>query len=125
RADEAYSPALLRQLLQQMMGQFAAGGACIALFDASTDQMVIRMHVRARGSNATPAHAGMEPERIHSAGRRTTIQLSPAPTISGGLRHQSQPLEKLDIVPVYNSDLFAVGAHYPIDHDMIGYAWRT
>ncbi len=54
RADEAYSPALLRQFLQQMMGQFTASGVCIALFDESTGQMVIRMHVRARGTNSAP-----------------------------------------------------------------------
>src|SRR6266704_1285868 len=125
RADEAYSPALLRQFLQQMMGQFTASGVCIALFDESTGQMVIRMHVRARGTNSAPAHAGTEPERINIASRRTPIHLNPAPAITGGLRHPSQPLEKLDIVPGYNSDLFPVGALYPIDHDMIGYAWRT
>ena len=62
RADEAYSPALLRQLLQQMMRQFAASGACIALFDESIGQMVVRMHVRARGTDSAPAHAGKEPD---------------------------------------------------------------
>ena len=125
RADEAYSPALLRQLLHQMMGQFAASGACIALFDESIGQMVVRMHVRARSANSAPAQAGTEPERINSASRRTTIQLNPASTITGGLRHPSQPLEKLDIILVHNGDLFPVGAAYPIDHDMIGYVWRT
>jgi signal transduction histidine kinase len=125
RADEAYSPALLRQLLQQMMRQFAASGACIALFDESIGQMVVRMHVRARGTDSAPAHAGTEPERINSASRRTTIQLNPASTITGGLRHPSQPLEKLDIELFHDGDLFPVGALYPIDHDMIGYAWRT
>ena len=124
-AGEAYAPALLRQLLQHMMAQFAADGACIALFDENTGQMVIRAHVRARGANVAPTQSGTEPERITSASRRTTIQLNPAPTITGGLRHPSQPLEKVDIVPVHTSDLFPVGTLYPIDHDLIGHAWRT
>src|SRR5215469_6933860 len=110
RSEEAYSPALLRQLLQQMIGQFTASGVCIALFDESTGQMVIRMHIRARNTNSAPAHTGTEPERVNIASRRTTIQLNPASTITGGLRHPSQPLEKLDTVLVHNGDLFPVGA---------------
>src|SRR5258708_37984270 len=91
RADEAYSPALVRQLLQQIMGQCTASGVCIALFDESTSQMVLRMHVRARGTNSAPAHTGTEPERINISSRRTTIHVNPASAMTARRRHPSHP----------------------------------
>jgi len=125
-AGEAYPQSLLRYLLQQMMAQFSASGACIALFDESIGQMVIRMHLRARGSASNPVRNGTDPERMGIPGRRTTIQLNPAPTTTGGLRQSSQQPERPDVVLVYNGGLFPVGAVYPIDDDdLIGYAWRS
>ena len=47
-ADESYPSALLRHLLGQMIVQFVAHGACIALLDESIDQMRIQAHVRLR-----------------------------------------------------------------------------
>ncbi len=124
RADNAYPQSLLRHHLQQMMAQFTASGACIALFDESIGQMVIRMHVRARGTSSNSMRSATDPERMGIPGRRTTIQLNPAPGTAGGLRHPAPQPEKPDVVLVHNGDLFPVGAVYPIDHDLIGYAWR-
>src|SRR5437660_11331482 len=46
--DDAYPPSLLKHLLKPMMAQFAAHGACIALFDEKLGQMRVRLHVRVR-----------------------------------------------------------------------------
>src|SRR5260370_76713 len=54
QSDEIHPSLLLKQLLQQMMVQFGATGACIALYNESINRMEIRLHVRARGSNTTP-----------------------------------------------------------------------
>lgn len=124
QTDNAYPQSLLRHQLQQMMAQLTASGACIALFDESIGQMVIRMHVRARGTTASPVRNGVDSERLGIPGRRTTIQLNPASSSTGGLRHPAPQPEKPDVVLVHNGDLFPVGAVYPIDHDLIGYAWR-
>src|SRR5947207_10705668 len=55
QSDELHPSLLLKQLLQQMMVQFGATGACIALYDESINRMKIRLHVRVRSSNTTPA----------------------------------------------------------------------
>src|SRR5947207_13507296 len=54
QSDELHPSLLLKQLLQQMMVQFGATGACIALYNESINRMDIRLHVRVRGSNTTP-----------------------------------------------------------------------
>jgi len=50
--DEVSSSSLLKYLLKQMMVQFAAQGACIALYVESIGQMRARLHVRLRGLSA-------------------------------------------------------------------------
>src|SRR6266576_5045048 len=45
-ADETYPLSLLKYFLRQMILQFDAQGACIALFDESVGQMRIQAHVR-------------------------------------------------------------------------------
>src|SRR5215472_12080339 len=47
-ADEMYPPALLKLFLKQMMAQFGGDGACMALYDESSNQMRIQAHVRLR-----------------------------------------------------------------------------
>ncbi len=116
--DESYPSSLLRHLLRQMMTQFAAQGACIALFDESIEQLRIQAHVRLR-SAAMAASSAAGPR---SPRRRLTIHLendTPFP-----FARQSTPvLEALDDVLPQQSDLFPIGATYPIGQDLIGYTW--
>jgi hypothetical protein len=46
QSEERYPLSLLKALLQQMMRQFGAQGAVIALYDEVIGQMVVRLHVR-------------------------------------------------------------------------------
>src|SRR5215469_9808503 len=79
-ADETYPLSLLKYFLRQMILQFGAQGACIALSDESTGQMRIQAHVRL--SN-TPITAPTLPVRrlnhdsngARRLNRRVTINL--------------------------------------------------
>ncbi|MBV8823247.1 MAG: hypothetical protein JO123_10695, partial [Ktedonobacteraceae bacterium] len=46
--DISYPLPLLKYLLKQLMTQFGAQGACIALYDASIGQMRVQLHLRMR-----------------------------------------------------------------------------
>src|SRR5215472_12395773 len=85
-AEELYPPALLRFFLKQMMGQFGGDGACIALYDESSNQMRIQAHVRLRKysqlldssrpmAKAQTNNLTLAPEMHLRQGRRTTINL--------------------------------------------------
>ncbi len=121
--DEAYPLATLKNLVHQMMTQFAAQGACLALYDTSLGQMVIRLHVRLRDPGA-PGHAGAG-EGIHHIGRRTTINLQdPSSSAVGRLRRTPGAQEELEDVQPRPGGLFPLGSTYPLGHDLIGYTWR-
>lgn len=142
RSDEPYPLLLLRQLLEQMMTQFAANGACLALFDDSISSMVIRLHLRSRdtgsistvgakgvkeliGIEASQSSLSLQQGSLNAptngpATRRITSKLNP---VTGGLRQPSQRLERPSLVPVRESDLFPVGTAYAIGQDLIGYVW--
>lgn len=114
--DEVYPPALLKHLLKHMMTHFAAQGACIALFDETSQQMRIRLHVRSRTA------ANMISRGIGGLRARRTVHLEqdvPAPTSTQPL----PPPEELDEIPREQSELFAVGMSYPWGADLIGNAW--
>jgi len=46
--EEGYPLALLKNLLKQMLLQFSAQGACLALYDERVGQMRVQLHVRLR-----------------------------------------------------------------------------
>ncbi len=143
--DEVYPPSLLKYLLKHMMTQFAAQGACIALYDESIHQMRIRLHVRTR-SAANMVNTGVNGIRP----RRTTASLGddtqssfptslqtgplPSPAEHLGSLHQYSPSssqslppltppEELDEISRQQCELFAVGTTYPSGVDLIGTAW--
>src|ERR1700730_6123005 len=60
QSDESYPLSLLNSLLLQMMEQFMAQGACLALYDENIRQMVIRRHFRAKNNNHPPAQVDIE-----------------------------------------------------------------
>jgi hypothetical protein len=118
--DDAYPSALLKHLLGQMIAQFAAYGACIALLDERIDQMKIQTHVRLRSVN-TQASSFDKPAK-----RRLTLHLengtSPASSGRGRTTESQQQYELEDVSPI-QSDLFAPGSTYAIGQDLIGYTW--
>ena len=139
--DEVYPPTLLKHLLKNMMTDFSAQGACIALFDETSQQMRVRLHVRSRvAANMVPAN--MVPIRGNSVlhPRRTVRLEQDTPSSreqTGPLPHPVQqlsplsteplppltPPEELDEIPETQSELFAVGTCYPFGGDLIGAAW--
>ena len=123
RTDVAYLLVLLKHLLQQMMTQFAANGACLALLDESTGKMVIQLHVRARGTDPTSTLNARDPGAKSLLNRRTTINLNSATPISGPLKYPTQPLEKVELTPMQSPDLFPIGTSYAIGEDLVGITW--
>lgn len=131
--EEQHPLELLKQLLQQMMKQFAANGACLALYDETIGQMVVRLHLRTRSSALVPnqaqAHIADENTIPLGMNRRNTINLADSSASNTGrMRRLSQPLQPLQeaetITSVSDSTLFPVGAAYAYGQDLIGYTWR-
>ena len=134
--DEVYPPTLLKHVLKHMMTHFSAQGACIALFDETSQQMRVRLHVRSRVSaNMVPVR-GMSAIRPHRTVRleqdtpSSMEQTSPLPNpVYQYSPSSTQPLppltppEELDEIPDTQSELFAVGTTYPFASDLIGTAW--
>ena len=92
QAEEAYPLALLKHLLQQMMTQFAANGACLALLDERLGQMVVQLHVRPQSANSSALRNAI-PSRM--LGRRTTVELNPTPAATGGRERMTSEADKI------------------------------
>ncbi len=117
-ADESYPSSLLRHLLGQMIIQFAAHGACIALLDESIDQMRILAHVRLRSLNMQVPSTDRAPRR------RLTLHLENGiSSTMGRTRHTESQGDELEDVSPLQSDLFAPGSTYAIGQDLIGHTW--
>jgi len=116
--NESYPSSLLRHLLHHMMTQFAAQGACIALFDESIEQLRVQAHVRLRNA----ALAASSAAALNASGHRMTIHLE-NDTPSPFARQSTPVLEALDDVLPRQGDLFAIGTAYPIGQDLIGHTW--
>src|SRR5579883_761382 len=137
QAEEQYPLSLLKTLLQQMMRQFGANGAVIALYDEFIGQMVVRLHVRLTTNHSRQPfmRANLRAEAATSTGplAHTTGELGdPSASAIQRLRRSSQPLEHgtspFDDVETVSAaqakDLFPPGAAYPYGVDLIGYTWR-
>ena len=117
-ADESYPSSLLRHLLGQMIIQFGAHGACIALLDESIDQMKIQAHIRLHSINMQSSANEKAPRR------RLTLHLENG--ISSSLarnRHTEPQSDELEDISPLQSDLFAPGTTYTIGQDLIGHTW--
>ncbi|HLJ32143.1 MAG TPA: ATP-binding protein [Ktedonobacteraceae bacterium] len=126
-AHKMYPTNLLKSLLYQMMMQFSANGACLALYNESKQQMEVQLHVRLRSASASPLHSGSASEEERVSRRRATIDLNPveqSPSPSPKGKRLMQVLLELEDVSPHQSELFPVGACYPIGQDLIGYCWR-
>jgi signal transduction histidine kinase len=147
--DETYPPALLKHFLKQMMAQFGAHGACMALYDEGTNQMKVQAHIRLQRPlhpsqplqqsdlpEPTPSQtnqATLTPEVPLSQSRRTTVNLlqevqqppnGHTPGLSFNPRVRANTHEEIEEVTPQQSGLFAVGTSYPMGHDLIGYIWQ-
>lgn len=125
-ASNTYPSLLLKNLLKQMMGHFAAQGACIALFDESIGQMRVLAHLRLRSVTAPP----MLPSPVPPAGigpvgirRRMSVHLE-TDTPAGRQRYTLPSIDEVDEVTPQQCSLFSVGSTYPLGHDLIGYTWQ-
>ncbi|GAC1356288.1 MAG: hypothetical protein NVSMB38_37670 [Ktedonobacteraceae bacterium] len=131
--DEVYPPALLKYLLKHMMTHFVAQGACIALFDESSQQMRVRLHVRSRSVANMVNKGRLGPRRTIHLEQDTPASMSSHIGYTGPLPNalyqyspsstQPLPLEELDEIPREQSVLFAVNTSYPLGSDLIGNAW--
>lgn len=125
-SDETYPQGLLKHLLKQMMLQFGADGACIALYDEYISQMRVHAHVRLAQNHLQESTIQM-PKIEDAARRRETINLvhesrkTTAPRLPA-VSPESQ-IEIVDVEPE-QCELFAVGSIYPRGRDLIGLAWQ-
>src|SRR5437588_3514901 len=108
QSDELHPSLLLKQLLQQMMVQFGATGACIALYNESINRVEIRLDVRIQGSNTTPpvTHSGgtgTGTDAVNAPNPYITTPLGAGPSTSalGRLKRASQgsPDELEEVTP--------------------------
>ncbi|HEY6539574.1 MAG TPA: ATP-binding protein [Ktedonobacteraceae bacterium] len=128
QSDESYPLSLLNSLLQQMMEQFAAQGACLALYDENIRQMVIRRHFRAKNNIPAPTLAQADVESIDTIpmnrhktpGTGTTGALTSS---TGRMRRLSRPLPSLEPVATSRASLFPLGEAYAYRQGLIGATW--
>ena len=72
-SEETYPLLLLKQLLQQMMEQFQAVGTCLALYNESSKQMEMQLHLRLR--NATPITSSHGTEIAHQPQKQSILEI--------------------------------------------------
>ncbi|HEY4385916.1 MAG TPA: hypothetical protein VGN34_15775, partial [Ktedonobacteraceae bacterium] len=124
KADEGYPLALFKNLLKQMMLQFAAQGACLALYDEHMGQMRIQLHVRLRNTSIRNLGSdGIRPRRRLTVHLENDNPSSPL-TANARVRPMYPSTEDLDEVSPQQSSQFAVGSTYPIGHELIGFIWQ-
>jgi signal transduction histidine kinase len=138
-SDEMCPLSLLKYFLRQMILQFGAQGACIALSDESVGEMRVQAHVRLSNTQvpAVPVplrrlnHDAQDAHDPTLHKHRDTIDLqlyhtSPSLFVcSDGqpVHTASQAVEIEDVLPE-QCELFAVGTAYTLGHDLIGHAWQ-
>lgn len=126
---QMYPANLLKYLLYQMMMQFSANGACLALYNESKQQMQVEVHVRLRTAvpvSVTSPRNSLAHEEERVLRGRATIDLNPvehSPSPSPKGKRRMQVLQELEDVTLQQSGLFPVGATYPAGQGLIGYTW--
>ena len=145
-SKEMYPLALLTELSRQAMQHFCAQGACLALYDESSGQMRVQIHIRAKHSapqfseRAEPlldqlpdiGHLGQPGRRVTAkleVGDQVTLampkltQVSPISALR--LRPGSHEQSDVENVSPEYSDLFPVGMSYSLSQDLIGQVWHN
>src|SRR5579883_3143922 len=127
-SDEQYPLKLLKGLLQDMLKQVQAYGACLALYDESINQMVVRLHMRRSGQEENEDELALEVGNPHARLplRRNTMKLADKPTPFPDVpKSQGRDEERFVIVATTRETaLLPPGSSYPPGQDMIGVTWR-
>jgi signal transduction histidine kinase len=141
-SDQIYPLSLLKYFLRQMIQQFDAHGACIALLDENVGQMRIQAHMRLcnvqvpahtvpiRGLNHHSHHL----HNIRRQGRRITDSLFDIhnPEASSFARAEdtqpaltiASPTLEFEDITSEQCELFSVGTYYARGQDLIGQTWH-
>lgn len=117
------SSALLKHLLHQMMVQFGANGACIALYNESIDQMEIQLHARLHSIVAAGTRSSVNGETGSLLAHRISGNVATDSPVRLKRSSSAQVAEELDEVTPQQSELFPVGTCYPRKTGLIGYTW--
>ena len=126
-SDEQYPLKLLKGLLQDLLKQVPAYGACLALYDESINQMVVRLHIRQAepGINADGLSLEAGGISMRSSLRRNSMQLADLPVSSAGIAKSQGLEEQFVLVNTRRATaLFPPGSSYPSGQDIIGVTWR-
>src|SRR5579871_2271822 len=125
-SDETYPLTLLRQLVAQMMEQFSAQGACLALYDERIRQMVVRLHLRLPGALAQEVGADIDEIDTIPLARRKVTGVPASPGFgTGRMRRLTRPLTGLEsLASTSTAALFPLGESYAPAQGLIGITWR-
>ena len=126
-SDEQYPLKLLKGLVQDMLKQVSAYGACLALYDESINQMVVRLHLRRceSGENLDGFSLEQPDSPMRSPLRRNTMKLADKQTPLPAVPASAFPLEERfeTVHPVGKDALLPVGSSHPLGQDLIGATW--
>lgn len=124
--DEHYPLKLLKGLLQDMLKQVPAYGVCLALYDESISQMVVRVHLRRSnyGADAHEVYLETGSPQAPSPLRYNSVRLVEKPA-SFVDTPKNQEERFLQVQSTGEAALFPLGSAYPPGQDMIGVTWRN
>lgn len=126
-SEELYPSRLLKGLLQDMLKQVSAYGACLALYDEHTNQMVVRLHLRhcEPGSNPDARVLEQNSPQIRPPLRRNTMKLADKQTPVPDIPSQAFPIEECfeEVERTNWTALLPVDSSYALGQDLIGATW--
>lgn len=126
-SDESYPLKLLKGLLQDMLRQVSAYGACLALYDESMNQMVVRLHLRhCESGEVLDARAVEEgSSQVRSPLRRNTMKLADKQTPVPEIPPSAFPPEACfeNVEAQGEAALLPVGSTHVLGQDLIGATW--
>ena len=126
--DEHYPLKLLKGLLQDVLKQVPAYGGCLALYDESINQMVIRVHMRRYEYGEDDAEVALDTGKMQARPtlRRNTMKLADKPTpFPEGSGSIPQEEERFAVVTATRATaLFPPGSVYAPGQDLVGICWR-
>lgn len=126
-SDESYPLKFLNGLLQDMLKQVSAYGACLALYDENRNQMVVHLHLRHSGPGDNPDARAVEPSnsQVRPPLRRNTMKLADKQTPIPDVSLQTFLLEECfeNVEAKGGTVLLPVGNTYTLGQDLIGATW--
>lgn len=126
-SDEQYPLKLLKGLLQDMLKTTSAYGACIALYDESINQMVVRLHVRRvlPGDKADELCLEVGNVPVRPPLRRNSMKLADKTPTPFPETFASASVENRFALVTTSREtaLFPPGHAYPPGKDLIGATW--